>query len=127
MTAMHRRPLTLLVAALLLLIIGLSGVSAGISLIVAMGSARDVPLVGVGIGAAIGGYGVLTAVAGIGLLARRRWAWWLGIVSIAAGWLFLVGLVVALGRLDPVFAGGIAIWSVTLACLLVPATRAAAK
>ena len=125
MTVRSDRPASLLAAAGLLLIIGLSGLSVGISLILAMRSARDVPWVGVEIGAAIGGYGVLTMVAGIGLLARRRPAWWLGIVAIGAGWLFLVGLVVAVGSFDPVFGFGILVWSVTFACLLAEATRAA--
>ena len=124
MTVRTGRPASLLVAAGLLLIIGLSGVSAGFSLIAAMGFARDAPWVGVEIGAGTGTYGVLSTVAGIGLLARRRWAWWLGTVTIGAGWLFLVGLVIALGSVDGVFAFGIAVWSLNIVCLAAPATRA---
>lgn len=116
---MSGRPFPAVVAAVLLLVIGISGLSAGVALIAAMGSARDVPPVGVGIGAAIGTYSALTTGAGVGLLLRRHAAWWLAVLTIGAGLLFLVGMVaVVLRTLDPVFAFGIVVWSVTLACLV---------
>ena len=123
MVSVERRPPTLLIAASLLLIIGLSGLSAGVSLILAVGSARDAPWVAVAIGAAIGTYGAVTTFAGIGLLVLFGWGWWLGTVSIGAGLLFQVGMVVVLGGLDPVVAFGLLVWSLTLACLAARGTR----
>lgn len=123
--AMPGRPTSLLLATVLLLVIGLSGASVGVTLITAMASAPDVPSTGIGIGAGIAGYGAVAAIAGIGVLLRWRPGWWLGLATIVAGLLFLTWLIVALGGLDAVFAFGLVVWAVTLVCLLAPPTRAA--
>jgi hypothetical protein len=85
-----------------------------------------VPVVGVQIGLGIAVYGLLATVAGIGLLGRRRSFWWLAVATIGAGLVCVIGLI-AITSLDPVFATGIVIWGVTLACLVVPATRASLR
>jgi hypothetical protein len=120
------RPSTLLLAAVLLLIIGLSGLAAGVTIVAAMANGPVVPFAGVGIGLGVAGYGVLATVAGIGLLGRHRSFWWLAVATIGSGLTLLVGLI-AIASLDPVFATGLVIWGVTLACLLAPATRAALR
>jgi len=120
------RPFPLVFAAMLLLIIGLSGVGAGITITTAMIQGPDVPVVGIQIGVGMAGYGLLAAVSGIGLLGRRRAFWWLAAATIGAGLAFLIGLI-AITRLDPVFGTGLVIWAIALACLLAPATRAAMR
>lgn len=116
----------LVFAAVLLLIIGLSGVGAGITITTAMIQGPDVPVVGIQIGVGMAGYGLLAAVSGIGLLGRRRAFWWLAAATLGAGLAFLIGLI-AITRLDPVFGTGLVIWAIALACLLAPATRAAMR
>jgi uncharacterized membrane protein (DUF2068 family) len=123
---MDGRPLPQLAAIVLLLLIGCSGLAAGLTITLAMTNASTVPLPGVEIGTGIALYGALTAIAGAGLIWRRRWAWWLGFATIAAGGLFLAGLVIVV-RGDEVFASGILLLAVTLACLLSPATRASLR
>jgi hypothetical protein len=118
------RPYPLVLAAVLLVIIGLSGLGAGITIVQAMTKSPPLPLVGVQIGLGIAAYGLVAAIAGIGLLGRQRRFWWLAVGTIGAGLAFLVGLIV-IANLDPVVTSGIAIWGITLACLLAPATRAA--
>ena len=118
------RPFPLVLAAILLVIVGLSGMSAGLTIVQAMTTTPPVPLVGIEIGAGIAGYGVVATIAGVGLFARRRTFWWLAVGTIAAGLAFLIGLVV-IAALDPVVTSGIVIWGITLACLLAPGTRAA--
>ncbi|HYX10637.1 MAG TPA: hypothetical protein VE817_01570 [Candidatus Acidoferrum sp.] len=118
------RPFPLVFAAVLLVIIGLSGISAGITIVQAMANTPPTPLIGIEIGAGIAGYGLVATIAGVGLFARRRTFWWLAVGTMAAGLAFLIGLVV-IANLDPVATSGLVIWGITLACLLAPATRAA--
>jgi hypothetical protein len=120
------RPFLLVFAAVLLLIIGLSGVGAGITITMAMIQGPDVPAPGIRIGLGITGYGLLAVVSGIGLLGRRRAFWWLAAATIGAGLAFLIGLI-AITTLDPVFGTGLVIWGIALACLVAPATRAAVR
>ena len=119
---MDGRPQSLSAAIVLLVLIGVSGLGVGLTITSGMLSAGT-PLIGVGIGLGIAVYGGLAALAGVGLIWRRRWSWWLGVVTILAGELFLVWLIVLVGG-DGVFAFGVAIWGVTLVCLVAPATRA---
>lgn len=119
---MDGRPQPLSAAIVLLVLIGVSGLGVGLTITSGMLSAGT-PLIGVGIGLGIAVYGGLAALAGVGLIWRRRWSWWLGVVTILAGELFLVWLIVLVGG-DGVFAFGVAIWGVTLVCLVAPATRA---
>ena len=108
------------------MIIGLSGLSVGMSLIAIMPPTVEPSGVGAGIGAAIALYGLAVTIAGVGLILRRaRGAWWLAVVLILAGLAVLVGLTVALGGLDAMFTFGFVVWGLTLACLAAPATRAA--
>ena len=123
---MDGRPLPQLAAAFLLLVIGGSGLAAGVTITMAMTKASTIPLPGIEIGSGVALYGGLTAIAGFGLILRRRWSWLLGVATIVGGGLFLVGLVVVLGG-DEVFSFGIALWGVTLTCLLAPATRASLR
>ena len=122
---MDGRPQPLSAAIALLVLIGVSGLGVGLTITSGMLSAGT-PLIGAGIGVGIAVYGGLAALAGVGLIWRQRWSWWLGIVTIVAGELFLVWLIVLVGG-DGVFAFGVAIWGVTLACLAAPATRAAIR
>jgi hypothetical protein len=118
---MDGRPQPLIAAIILLVLIGVSGLGVGLTITSGMLSAGT-PLVGVGIGAGIAVYGGLAALAGVGLIWCRRWSWWLGVATIVAGELFLAWLIVLAGG-DEVFAFGVVVWGVTLACLLAPATR----
>jgi hypothetical protein len=120
------RPFPLVLAAVLLLIIGLSGLGTGFTITQAMTGTPAVPVVGVQIGLGIALYGLLATVAGIGLLGRRRAFWWLAVATIGAGLVFVIGLI-AITSLDPVFATGIVIWGLALSCLVVPATRASLR
>jgi hypothetical protein len=117
------RPFPLALAAVLLLVIGLSGLGVGIMFTQAM-AVPGVPSTGLQIGLGIAGYGLLATISGIGLLGRRRRFWWLAVATIGAGLAFQIWLV-AIASLDPVFATGIVVWGVTLSCLIAPATREA--
>jgi hypothetical protein len=116
------RPVPLVLAAVLLIIIGLSGLGAGLTIIQAMTGTSTAPVAGVQIGLGIAGYGLLATVSGVGLLGRRRRFWWLAVATIGAGLAFQVDLI-AITSPDPVFATGLVIWGIALGCLLVPATR----
>jgi hypothetical protein len=119
---MTRRPTLSLVGAALLLVVGLSGTATGVTILQPMLAARPIDQTGVAIAAGILGYGLVLAIAGLGFFFGRRWAWWLGIIGIAAG---LVGLIVLtlVTALDPVFGFGLGLWTFTLVCLLAPSTR----
>ena len=119
---MTDRPVPLVLASVLLIIIGLSGLGAGFTIVQAMTGTPTVPVVGFQIGLGIAGYGLLAVVAGLGLPGRRRRFWWLAAATISAGLAFQIGLI-AITRPDPVFGTGLVIWGIALACLLVPATR----
>ena len=131
MAAMAGRPLTLIYAALLLFIIGASGVAAGGSLIGAVGNgggtlAEDVRAAGTGMGTAIAAYGFFAVFAGAGLILLKRWGWRLGLGLIVAGLLLQLGIVVGIGW-DPVIGFGAILWTITFACLVLPSTRAALR
>jgi drug/metabolite transporter (DMT)-like permease len=123
--SVDQRPPSLRAAIILLLLIGASGLGVGLTITAAMTNAGT-PLTGVGIGAGIAFYGALAGLAGVGLIWRHRWSWWLGVATIVAGELVLVWLIVLVGA-DGVFALGVAIWGVALGCLLLPATRASIR
>jgi hypothetical protein len=123
---MTARPISLILAAGLLILIGLSGLAAGSDLLATAKSgpevASDVRFAALALGSTIGSYGFAAAVAGIGLVLLRRWAWRLGLVLVIAGLVLLVVAIVAAGP-DRVFTFGLAIWGATFACLLATATR----
>lgn len=68
---MTGRPFPLVLAAVLLVIIGLSGIGAGISIVQAMTAEPPAPLVGIKIGLGIAAYGVAATIGGLGLFRRR--------------------------------------------------------
>jgi len=124
---MSDRPTSLVASAGLLILIGISGVTAGSGLLIAGPSATvtdDVRRAGLGIGGVMAAYALGCIVAGAGLWLRRRWAWLLGIGVIGVG-LALLLYVVWLAGTDPVIVFGLVVWGVTLAALLVAPTRRA--
>ena len=124
--SMTGRPITLILAAGLLILIGLSGMLAGADLLATAKSgaevSSDVKFAALALGSAIGSYGFAAALAGVGLVLLRRWAWRLGLVLVVSGLVLLVVAVLASG-LDRAFEFGLAIWGATLACLVARATR----
>jgi hypothetical protein len=124
---MTARPMTLIVAALFLLLIGASGMAAGGGLLgVGLNTDAvpgDVRQAGLELGALIAGYGFATLLAGVGVLLRRRWAWRIGLIAMLVGLLALGAALSAVGQLDPILLFGIVIWGVAFACLLARSTR----
>jgi hypothetical protein len=125
---MTTRPISLILAAGLLILIGLSGMAAGGSLLgsVANGTiaSADVRAAALALGTTIAAYGFATVLAAFALILFRRWGWRLGLGLIILG---LVALLIALAAAgpDPVLLYGIALWGATLACLVAPDTRRA--
>ena len=127
---MTARPVTLILAAGLLILIGGSGFAAAAGLLgVAIGggggSVPGVEPLTLLIGAVLGTYGCGLMLAGIALLFFRRWARLLGIALIAVGVLALVATILIGRSPDPVFLFGVAVWGVTLVVLVLPQTRRA--
>ena len=124
---MAGRPITLILAAALLLLIGVSGVLAGAGFLgMAVqrpaGVSADVLQAGIAIGGAMGAYGLAAVLGGMGILAFRRSAWLLAVAVVLIGLVFL-GVAVFLGGLEPVLTTGVVIWGATLGLLVVPTTR----
>jgi hypothetical protein len=128
--AMISRPISLILAAGLLILIGVSGMAAGGGLLGAA-SGRGPAQSGLGqaaaIGAVMGAYGFAAVFAGVALLLFRRWAWRLGIFLILIGLAVLVAVNVIVGALDPVLLFGVAVWGANLWFLMAPATRSAVQ
>ena len=125
---MNARPISLIVAAGLLIVIGVSGMAAGGGLLgVALngGSAPDVRQVGLALGSVIAGYGFITILAGVGLVLLHRWAWRVGLFMMLVGLVALSGAIAGVGALDPILLLGVGFWGLGLVCLLMPSTRAA--
>ncbi|MBA2718702.1 MAG: hypothetical protein H0U52_05555 [Chloroflexi bacterium] len=126
---MTQRPISLTLAAALLILIGLSGLMAGGGLLwgAMNGSAvaSDVRRAGLGMGSLIAAYALAAAMAGTGLVLGRRWAWRLGLVVSVVGLVALGAAMAGLGDLDAFLLVGVAIWGATAACLFAPATRRA--
>jgi hypothetical protein len=102
----------------LLLLIGVSGALVGLELLGAMAGTAGDTRPGIAIAAGIATYGVVLIVAGIGLALRRQWGFAVGLVTVVAGTLLLVALLVV-ARGDTVLLGGLVIWAATLGLLLV--------
>ena len=124
---MAGRPITLILAAALLLLIGVSGVLAGAGFVgMAVqrpaGVSADVLQAGIAIGGAMGAYGLAAVLGGMGILAFRRSAWLLAVAVVLIGLVFL-GVAVFLGGLESVLTTGVVIWGATLGLLVVPTTR----
>jgi hypothetical protein len=126
MAPMTARPISLILAAGLLILIGLSGLAAGSLLLAAAKSgpevANDVKFAALALGTAIGSYGFAAAIAGVGLVLLRRWAWRLGLATVIIGLVLLAVAIVAAGP-DQALALGLAIWGATLACVAARGTR----
>ena len=127
---MSARPISLILAAGLLLLIGVSGMAAGGGLLgtVANGTPEtsDVRTAALAIGTTMAAYGFVAVLAGVALLLLRRWAWRLGIALIVLGLVALGTSLIAAGG-DPVLAFGAILWSATLVCLVAPDTRSGAR
>jgi hypothetical protein len=125
---MTARPLSLILAAGLLLLIGASGMAAGGGLLgsIANGTALGVDVRGaaLALGTMIAGYGFVAVLAGVGLLMLRRWAWRIGILLIAIG-LALLAVAMLNAGLDVILGFGVALWGATLVCLLASDTQRA--
>jgi hypothetical protein len=126
---MTMRPVTLVLAAGTLILIGGSGIAAASGLLgIALGGGSSVPGVEpltLLIGAVLGAYGCALVLAGIALLFFRRWAWWLGIALIALGLLSLLATILIGRSPDPVLVFGVVVWGASLILLLLPVTRRA--
>jgi hypothetical protein len=124
MLTVTARPITLLVAAGLLILIGVSGFAVGVELMGVFAPSTT----SVGIAAAVGGYGLAAVVSGVALALLRRWGWWLALVIIGIGIAVLAGIQAAeIGSgVDSVILTGFVVWGVTLALLVAPPTRHAA-
>ena len=125
---MSPRPISLIVAAGLMILIGVSGMAAGGGLLgVALNgdSPSDVREVGLAMGSVIAGYGFITVLAGVGLIRFRRWAWRIGLFTMLVGLVALAGAIAGIGTLDPILLVGLGFWGLALICLLLSSTRAA--
>jgi hypothetical protein len=128
---MAGRPITLILAGALLILIGVSGILAGAGFLEMAaqrpaGVSADVLQAGIAIGAAMDAYGLAAVLGGMGILTFRRWAWLLAVAVVLIG-LVLLGVAVILGGLEPVLTTGVVIWGATLALLVLPTTRRAIR
>jgi hypothetical protein len=105
------------VAAALLVLEGASGTFVGLQLLMAMVGAGGDTTSGAVIAAGTAAYGLALLAAGVGLALGRRWGLLLGTIVIALDALGLVALLLFL-RGDEILLGGLVLWAVTLACLL---------
>jgi hypothetical protein len=127
---MTARPISLMFAAGLLMLIGVSGMAAGGGLLGAA-AGRGPAQPGLGqvatIGVAMAAYGFAAVFAGVALLLFRHWAWRLGVFLIVIGLAGLVAVTIAVGAFDPILLFGVAIWGANLWFLMAPATRIAVQ
>ena len=124
-SARPARPTSLGFAAVLLAVVGVSGLAVGIQLLsVAAGT-----ISGFAIAVGVGIYGLACFVSAVGLFFLRRGGWWLGLAAIVVGLgvLVWIQLIFIAADLDPVIGFGLVVWGVTLALLLVPGTGAAVR
>ena len=114
------------VAIVLTALIGLSGFGVGISLWISLGTMEaggDTRSIGPLIYLGIGGYGLVLALAAVGIWRGNRPAWWVAVIAIAIGLVVLVRLATLGQNLDEVFVGGAIIWGADLVALLAAGTR----
>jgi hypothetical protein len=119
---MAGRPTLSLIGAALLMVVGLSGSAAGVTILQSMLATAPAEQTGMAIAIGILGYGLVLAAGGVGVFLGRRWGWWLGTIGIAIGLAGLIALTL-ITRLDPVFGFGLGLWTFTLVCLVAPSTR----
>jgi hypothetical protein len=127
---MISRPPSLILAAGLLILIGVPGMAVGGGLLGAASGPGSAPP-GLGeaatIGVAIAAYGFAAVFAGVALLLFRRWAWWLGVFLIVIGLAGLVAVNIVVGTFDPILLFGAVVWGANLWFLMAPATRSAVQ
>lgn len=120
-----RRPAALWLAAVLLLVMGVSGLLVGVELLSVAGShATGTELVAFAIAAGILAYGGAALVAGAGIFRLHRWAHRLALVVLAIG-IVELGWQAWLIGFEAVTLFGLGYWVLVLALLLAPAVRAA--
>jgi hypothetical protein len=122
---MTTRPLSLILAVVLLVFIGVSGVGAGLELLAVATGEPTAALIGGGIAA----YGLACVAAGIGTFQLRRWGWLLALGAIAVGLGVLLWIQILLigSTPDSVSLVGFVVWGLTLVLLVAPSTRAAIR
>lgn len=120
-----RRPPALWIAAVLLVVIGASGLLVGVELLAAGGwrAPSDTPAAAL-IPLGIACYGAAGLVGGLGVFLRRRWAHRLALVTIAIG-LVELAWQSSLLDFDPITLFGVAVWGIVLVLLLLPQVRSA--
>jgi len=112
-------PIVRLVAVGLTLLIGLSGLAAGLELLANLPRSPSGPVwTGIAIGGGIAVYGIATIVGAVGTWRRSRVGWWIAVGAIAVGLAALVLASRAGGGLDELLLGGALFWAITLALVL---------
>lgn len=123
---MIARPISLILAAGLLILIGFSGMAAGGGLLglvpQSQSTTAEVRAAALALGTGMAAYGFIAVLAGVALLILRRWAWRLGIMLAVVGLVLLGGALLAVGP-DGILGFGVIVWGATLACLVAPDTR----
>jgi hypothetical protein len=118
------QPVTLAAAAILNVIIGLSGLAVGLTLVAAlpaMAAASDVAF-GDGIVIVIPLYGLAATLGGIGTW-RRSWVGWTLVAAVdGLGLGVLIWAMTLIGP-DPVLLFGAVVWTLALVLLAAPQTR----
>ena len=129
------RPGSLQWAVAVHLLIGVSGIAAGLPLVAGVLSGaldpfqptqRDV-LIAWAIAFGVLGYGALEVVGAVGVWRRSLPGWWVALVVdliglAILGWAFWIA-----GGSDGILIGGVVLWLIAIATLLVPSTRAALR
>lgn len=129
------RPSSLLWAVVVHLLIGVSGVAAGLPLAAGVLSGsldrfqptqRDV-LVAAAIAFGVLGYGALEVVGALGVWRRARPGWWVALVVDLVGLAILVWVLGIAGGSDGIIIGGVVLWLIAIGTLVAPSTRAALR
>ena len=118
------QPITLAAAAILNVIIGLSGLAVGLTLVAAlpaMAAASDVAF-GDGIVIVIPLYGLAATLGGIGTWRRSWVGWTLAAAADGLGLGVLIWAMTLIGP-DPVLLFGAVVWTLALVLLAAPQTR----
>jgi hypothetical protein len=114
-----RVPIVRLVAVGLTLLIGLSGLAAGLELLANLPASPSGPeWTAIAIGGGIAVYGIATIVGAVGTWRRSRVGWWIAVGAIAVGLAALVLVSRAGGGLDGMLLGGALFWAIALALLV---------
>ena len=123
--AMTSRPISLILATGLLILIGVSGIGVGGELLSVASGVATGALIGGGIAA----YGFACVIAGIGMFRLNRWGWLLALGMVMVGLAVLLWMeIILIGAApDSVSIVGLVIWGLTLVLLLTPATRNAIR